>query len=62
MTVKLGDYFDMYKEGVNTTRVIVKDASLDTGDCIVEDILTGDRYIVSPKEEIEVIIGNIFEE
>lgn len=59
MEIKVGDYFDMYKDGFPTMRVIARDL-LNNGNCLVEDILTGNEYEVIPSEEIETVIGNIF--
>lgn len=59
MKIKVGDYFDMYKDGLPSMRVVARDL-LTNGNCLVEDILTGNEYEVVPCEEVEAVIGNIF--
>lgn len=60
MKVSVGDYFDMYKEGIPAMRVIVRDILVANNQCLVEDIHTGNEYQVDTEYEIDCVKGNIF--
>lgn len=60
MEVQVGDYFDMYKEGIPTKRVVVRDLLRMSNKCLAEDILTGNEYEVDIETEVEKVLGNIF--